>query len=227
MSVTEYWTAEQWQQAERAYLAERPGLRVQLALKRLLDIILASLGMVGLLPVFALVAIAICLDSPGPIFFIQERLGKLGQPFPIYKFRTMVDGAVHLGTGLNTFEGDPRVTRIGKCLREYHLDELPQLWNVLRGEMSLVGPRPLLVACLSTYNNWEKRRLLVSPGITGWEAVKGGLLNPFDSRIALDVWYVDRWTLWLDLTILARTIQVVLNKEGVYGSNGSERSRGI
>jgi lipopolysaccharide/colanic/teichoic acid biosynthesis glycosyltransferase len=221
----EQWTAEQWHQAKQEYFTVRQGIQVQLAIKRILDVIVASISLIILLPVLAIIAIAIRLDSSGPILFLQERSGQFGKPFYIYKFRTMIDGAIHVGTGLNTFDGDPRITSVGKFLREYHLDELPQLWNVLCGEMSLVGPRPLLSSFLSTYNNWEKRRLLMPPGITAWEAVNGGLLNLFEERVALDIWYVDRWTIWVDLWILARTIPVVLQKEGVYGRNGSERSR--
>ncbi|HEY9887298.1 MAG TPA: sugar transferase [Candidatus Obscuribacterales bacterium] len=199
--------------------------RRSLWLKRLLDVSLAGLGLVVVAPLLVAIAIAVRCSSPGPILFIQERLGQYGQPFKIYKFRTMVDGAVNFGAGLNTFKGDPRVTPIGRFLREYHLDELPQLLNVLRGNMSLVGPRPLMVAALATFSDGEKRRLLMPPGITSWEAVRGGLLNPIDERLALDVWYVDHWSIWLDLWILLKTIPVVLTKEGVYGHNGSEQSR--
>lgn len=219
------WSLAQWRQTESNYLAERPYLRQHLALKRLLDFLLAGIGLIIIAPLLAAIAIAVRLSSPGPILFVQERLGRYGQPFRIYKFRTMVDGAVHLGAGLDTYEGDPRVTAVGKILREYHLDELPQLFNVMRGEMSLVGPRPLLMSSLATYQDWEKRRLLLPPGITAWEAVQGGLLNTIDERIALDIWYVDHFTLWLDLWILLKTIPVVLTKEGVYGENGSEKGR--
>lgn len=219
------WSLAQWRQAESNYLAERSYLRQHLALKRLLDFLLAGIGLIIIAPLLAAIAIVVRLSSPGPILFVQERLGRHGQPFRIYKFRTMVDGAVHLGTGLDTYEGDPRVTAVGKFLREYHLDELPQLFNVIRGEMSLVGPRPLLMSSLATYQDWEKRRLLLPPGITAWEAVQGGLLNTIDERIALDIWYVDHFTLWLDLWILLKTIPVVLTKEGVYGENGSEKGR--
>ncbi len=219
------WPSGQWHYAQHHYLAERRGLRIHLALKRLLDLGVAGLGVVVLSPLLLAIAVAVGLSSPGPILFIQERLGKQGRPFQIYKFRTMVDGAIHLGAGLDTFAGDPRVTLVGKFLREYHLDELPQLFNVLRGDMSLVGPRPLLPSSLDTYQDREKRRLLVPPGITAWEAVQGGLLNTIDQRLALDVWYVDHWTIGLDLWILLKTIPVVLTKTGVYGENGSERGR--
>lgn len=221
------WSRRQWRQAQQQYLASRPGLKLQLALKRLLDIVVAGTGMILISPLLLLIALAIRLTSPGPVLFVQERLGHLGQPFRIYKFRTMVDGAVNMGAGLDTFQGDPRVTLVGKFLREYHLDELPQLLNVLQGNMTLVGPRPLLMGALPTFNDWEKRRLLLPPGMTAWEAVQGGLLNTVDERIALDVWYVDRWHLGLDLLILAKTVPVVLTREGAYGQNGSEKGRHI
>lgn len=220
-----YWTPAQWREAHRRYLAERGGLQAHLFVKRLLDVSLAAVGLVLLSPLLLVIALAIKFTSSGPIFFVQERLGRYGRPFPIYKFRTMVDGAVNLGAGLDTFKGDPRVTPVGKFLREFHLDEFPQLFNVLRGEMSLVGPRPLLMSSLLTYQDWEKRRLLMPPGVTAWEAVQGGLLNTIDERIELDVWYVNHWSIWLDLWILLRTIPVVLTREGVYGENGSERGR--
>lgn len=214
--MTEVWTTQKWQKLEKAYLKKRKSIRVHLVFKRILDVAIASVGILILLPVLALIALAVRLSSPGPILFRQERLGKLAKPFKIYKFRTMIDGAIQKGAGIYTFKGDPRITRVGRFLREYHLDELPQLFNVLRGEMSLVGPRPLLVQCLPTYTNWQKQRFLVYPGITAWEAVEGGLLNTLEERLELDVWYVNHWTFWLDLVILARTIPVVLRKEGAY-----------
>jgi sugar transferase EpsL len=210
------WTTETWKAVEKAYLGRQKGMRGQLICKRCLDVAIASLALLILWPLLLIIAFAIRLSSPGPILFRQERLGKLGKPFIIYKFRTMVDGAVHIGTGLGTYKGDPRVTKIGKFLREYHLDELPQLFNVLLGDMSLVGPRPLLVSSLKIYDDTQKRRLLLPPGITAWEAVNGGLENSFEERLQLDVWYVDHWNFWLDLVILLRTIPVVLRKEGVY-----------
>jgi len=225
LTQPERWTLEQWQRAEQFYLNERLGLKTHLVLKRVLDITLATLGLVIAFPLLLISAIAIWLSSPGPILFVQERVGQFGTPFQIYKFRTMVDGAIHLGTGLDTFEGDPRVTAVGKVLREYHLDELPQLFNVLRGEMSLVGPRPLLPETLDTYSDREKRRLLVPPGITAWEAVNGGLDNDVNERLQLDLWYVDHWSIGLDLEILWRTIPVVLRKEGVYADPDSQQSR--
>jgi sugar transferase EpsL len=214
--LAEVWTDEIWKAAERAYLARRKSMRMQLMFKRNLDVAIASFALLVLWPLLLGIALAVRLSSSGSILFCQERLGKLGKPFTIYKFRTMVDGAVNIGIGLGTFKGDPRVTKVGKFLREYHLDELPQLFNVFRGEMSLVGPRPLLVSSLKTYNDVQKRRLLMPPGVTAWEAVNGGLENSLEERLNLDVWYVDHWNFWLDWAILFRTIPVVLRKEGVY-----------
>ncbi|OKH38060.1 hypothetical protein NIES2119_10885 [[Phormidium ambiguum] IAM M-71] len=215
----EVWSDKKWQEVETAYLKKRRGIWLNLVFKRLLDVAFASLGIVILCPVLALIAVAVRLSSPGPILFRQQRLGKLTKPFEIYKFRTMIDGAIDRGTGINTFKGDPRVTPIGRFLREYHLDELPQLFNVLRGEMSLVGPRPLLVQSLPTYTNEQKQRFLVFPGITAWEAVKGGLSNTLEERISLDIWYVNHWNFWLDLFIIFQTIPVVITKEGAYAKD--------
>jgi lipopolysaccharide/colanic/teichoic acid biosynthesis glycosyltransferase len=221
---TEVRIADKLKEVEQAYLKQRKGMQVQLVLKRLLNVAIASIAILILLPVFLAIALLVRLSSPGPILFRQERLGKLGTTFTIYKFRTMVDGAVNIGAGLNTFKGDPRITPVGKFLREYHLDELPQLFNVLKGDMSLVGPRPLLPLELPKYSDRQKRRLLVSPGITAWEAVNGGLDNTREQRIELDLWYVDRWNFWIDLLILARTIPVVLRKEGVYAKAPSSQT---
>jgi len=222
----EIWTAKKWQDLEIVYLNKRQGIRVNLGFKRLLDVAIACLGIVILLPVLALISLAVRFSSPGPILFRQQRLGKLTKPFEIYKFRTMIDGAIDQGAGINTFKGDPRVTPIGRFLREYHLDELPQLFNVLRGEMSLVGPRPLLVQCLPTYTDWQRQRFLVSPGITAWEAVQGGLVNTLEERLNLDVWYVNHWNFWLDLVILFRTIPVIFSKEGAYPKEDSTPNHG-
>ena len=215
---------EQWKVIERTRLGQRQGIKLQLVLKRLIDVVLAAVGVVMIAPLLVAIAIAVRLSSPGPVFFIQERMGQFGQPFYIYKFRTMVDGAIHIGAGINTFEGDPRITPVGKVLRDYHLDELPQLFNVLRGEMSLVGPRPLLMSALETYTPRQQKRLLMPPGMTAWEAVKGGLNNSLSDRLELDIWYVENWWLGLDLWILLLTIPVVLRREGVYESQDVELS---
>jgi sugar transferase EpsL len=223
---TNLWTTEQWHNVEQAYRQERSGLRLNLTAKRIVDTLFTSLLCLLLSPVFIIIALAVRLSSSGPILFRQERLGKLGNSFHIYKFRSMIDGAIHQGAGLDTFKGDPRITPVGRILRDYHLDELPQLLNVLQGNMSLVGPRPLLNSVLPTYNEWERRRLLVPPGITGWQQVNGGEQNTPDENIKLDIWYVEHCSVWLDGLILLKTIPVVLRKEGLYDARGWKRGRG-
>jgi len=218
-----FWTRAQWHQCEKDYLRSRPGIKRHFFAKRCLDLAVASSGLALIWPLLLIVAIAIRLTSPGPALFRQKRLGQKGQNFTIYKFRTMVDGAVNFGTGLRTFEGDPRITPLGKFLRDYHLDELPQLLNVLKGDMSLVGPRPLLPSELALYDSRQKQRLLVLPGMTAWEAVNGGLDNSREERIDLDLWYVDHWNFWVDLRIIARTVLVVLRKEGLYEKSPNSR----
>jgi sugar transferase EpsL len=222
---TNLWTTAQWQDVKQEYLVRTPGVNFNLVLKRILDILLGSLLCLLLSPILVLIALSVRITSPGPIFFRQERLGQLGKTFQIYKFRSMVDGAIYQGAGLDTFKGDPRVTPLGQFLREYHLDELPQLFNVLLADMSLVGPRPLLPSALPTYSEVERRRLLVLPGITGWQQINGGELNEADKNIQLDLWYVEHFTVGLDLTILFKTLPVVLKKEGVYGADGWKRGR--
>jgi lipopolysaccharide/colanic/teichoic acid biosynthesis glycosyltransferase len=187
-------------------------------LKRFLDVV-ASLGLTVLLLIpLAFISLVILLDSGFPIFFVQERAGQGGRPFKIYKFRTMVQNAEQIGLGVYTEESDPRITRVGRWLRKWSLDELPQLFNVLKGDMSLVGPRPTLLYQVEKYNERQRKRLLVKPGITGWAQVNGRNSLTWPERIELDVWYVEHWSLWLDLYILfVRTPLVVLRREGVYG----------
>jgi sugar transferase EpsL len=221
------WTMQQWQEAEQTYLNQRRSSNLQRSVKRWLDLLLASIIILLLSPILLLIALAIRFTSPGPILFRQERLGRLGQSFQIYKFRSMVEGAIHQGAGLDTFKGDPRITPVGSFLRDYHLDELPQLLNVLRGEMSLVGPRPLLPAMLFTYTEEERHRLLLPPGITGWQQINGGEQNSAEQNIELDLWYIWRWSIWQDILILLRTLPVVLRKEGLYDANGWKQGRGV
>jgi lipopolysaccharide/colanic/teichoic acid biosynthesis glycosyltransferase len=186
--------------------------RVALAVKRALDVAGAALGLALLSPVLAAVAAAIRATLGPPVLFRQLRPGLHGRPFTILKFRTMRDlrpGEVWYLTN------EQRLGRLGRFLRASSLDELPELWNVLRGEMSLVGPRPLLVHYLETYTPEEARRHDVLPGITGWAAVNGRHAIRFKERLALDVWYVDHWSLALDLRILARTVAQVLARKDV------------
>lgn len=203
-----------------AFSAWPRGFRPGLCLKRVLDFVASTVALVLLAVPFALIGLAIRLDSPGPVFFRQERVGKGGRPFRVWKFRTMVKDAERIGLGLNVSATDERITRVGRFLREWALDELPQLINVWLGEMSLVGPRPTVPAQVAVYNDFERRRLEVKPGITGWAQIHGRNAISWDERIRYDVWYVDHWSFWLDLYILLRTIPVVLSRQGLYGPGG-------
>jgi undecaprenyl phosphate N,N'-diacetylbacillosamine 1-phosphate transferase len=189
-------------------------------IKDILDQTMGWLAFLALSPLFWLVTAFIRLDSPGPVFFRQVRIGKDGIPFIAYKFRSMMDRATSVGLGLNVAVDDPRITRVGKFLRNTSLDELPQLYNVLKGEMSLVGPRPTLPYQVAAYNDFQLRRLLVKPGISGWAQINGRNAIPWEERIRLDVWYVDNWSLKLDLYILLRTVKTWVRREGLYGPEG-------
>jgi lipopolysaccharide/colanic/teichoic acid biosynthesis glycosyltransferase len=172
-------------------------------------------------PVVALLALAIRLESPGHPIYRQTRVGKDGQLFEIYKLRTMVQGAEFTGAGLAIAAGDARITRLGTWLRRYSLDELPNLWNVVRGEMSIVGPRPTLKGQVDQYTERQRGRLAVKPGITGWAQINGRASLPWPERIELDLWYVEHRSLALDLRILSRTLGQVLRGHGIYkGATG-------
>jgi lipopolysaccharide/colanic/teichoic acid biosynthesis glycosyltransferase len=172
---------------------------------RLLDATIAGLGLAVASPALGVAALAVKLEDRGPVFYRQRRVGKNGEEFELLKLRTMVVGAEHQGAGYAVNEGDPRITRAGRLLRRLSLDELPQLWNVVRGDMSLVGPRPTLAYQVERYTPRQRRRLEVKPGITGWAQIHGRARLPWDERIELDVWYVEHRSPWLDLKILART----------------------
>jgi len=192
--------------------------------KRAFDLVLGA-GILALAsPLMGLIALAIRLDSPGPALFRQRRLGQGGRPFLIYKFRTMAHGGTRLGSGLETRRDDPRITRVGRVLRNLRLDELPQLLNVLEGRMSLVGPRPLLPEFLPYYSALDRRRLELPPGMTGWQQVNGAARHSWRERVELDVWYVDHASLALDLRILLRTAGVVARADTVYAPDGSQMS---
>jgi lipopolysaccharide/colanic/teichoic acid biosynthesis glycosyltransferase len=192
---------------------------------RALDLAGASLGLVLASPFLAAAAIAIKLDGGGPVFYRQQRVGKDGCEFELVKLRTMVVGAERQGAGWAVNHGDPRITRVGTMLRRLSLDELPQLWNVVRGEMSLIGPRPTLAYQVEQYTAQQRRRLDVRPGITGWAQVQGRASLPWEERIELDVWYVDHRSPWLDLKILARTPLALFG--GTYkGKTGGWRTGG-
>jgi lipopolysaccharide/colanic/teichoic acid biosynthesis glycosyltransferase len=196
-------------------------------LTRLLDLGLALAGSVIAAPVIALLAVAIRLESPGHPIYAQTRIGKDGVPFSIYKLRTMVSGAEFTGAGLAIQEGDERITRIGAFLRRYSLDELPNLWNVVRGEMSIVGPRPTVPVQVEQYTDRQRGRLAVKPGITGWAQVHGRASLPWAERIELDLWYVEHRSIALDLKILSRTLRMVRSGHGLYkGETGGWRPPG-
>ena len=187
--------------------------RLQLALKRAIDVAAAFAGLVLLSPMMLLASLAIRLTTHGPALFVQERLGYKGSTFRIYKFRTMVMGAAGMGTGVTTLPGDPRLTTVGRILRKTSLDELPQLLNVLKGDMSLVGPRPTVPEHLEYYGPFERKRLDMRPGVTGWAMVHGRSRNPWSVRIRYDVEYVENFSLWLDARILVKTALLVLKRE--------------
>ena len=185
-------------------------------LKRFLDIVLSFVLLVMLSPLFIIICAAVKLDSKGEVFFKQERVGLNTKLFKIYKFRSMCVGAEQMGTGQYSFEGDPRVTKVGKILRATSLDELPQLINILKGEMSFIGPRPPLTYHpweLSEYTEEQLRMFDVRPGITGWAQVNGRKEVEWNERIRLNVWYVDNCSLALDIKIFFLTIFKVIKNE--------------
>jgi lipopolysaccharide/colanic/teichoic acid biosynthesis glycosyltransferase len=190
---------------------------------RALDVAGASLGLVLASPFLAASALAIKLEDGGPVLYRQRRVGKDGEDFELLKLRTMVVGAESRGAGWAVNEGDPRITRAGRLLRRLSLDELPQLWNVVRGDMSLIGPRPTLRYQVEKYTDRQRRRLEVKPGITGWAQIHGRAALPWEERIELDVWYVEHRSPLLDVKILLRTPLALLG--GTYkGETGGWRA---
>lgn len=190
------------------------------AIKRALDLLVALVLLLALLPVMIAIALLVKFSSPGPVFFVQERAGRHGRTYHMRKFRTMVSGA-HQGAGVH--RDDPRITAVGRWLRRSSLDELPQLWHVLVGEMSLVGPRSAPLHVVARMRPGERRRMLVRPGLTGWAQVTVRNSVPWSERIKLDLWYVENWSLWLDLKILWRTAGAVLGGRGLTGPDGCNR----
>jgi lipopolysaccharide/colanic/teichoic acid biosynthesis glycosyltransferase len=172
---------------------------------RALDVAGSAVGLVVSSPFLAAAALAIKLDDGGPVLYRQRRVGHHGEEFDLLKLRTMVVGAEKQGAGWAVNRGDPRITRAGRLLRRLSLDELPQFWNVLRGDMSLIGPRPTLSYQVEQYTPRQRRRLEVKPGLTGWAQIHGRAALPWDERIELDLWYVENRSAWLDLKILVRT----------------------
>jgi len=185
-------------------------------IRRTIDILASVAGLLLTAPVIALAALAIRLESPGPVIYRQRRIGRHGRAFDVLKLRTMVDGAEHLGAGLAVDRGDARITRVGALLRRTSVDELPNFLNVLRGEMSLIGPRPTLPHQVEAYDERQRGRLAIRPGITGWAQVNGRTSLPWAERIELDLHYIEHRSLALDIEILKRTVAVLVGGEGLY-----------
>jgi lipopolysaccharide/colanic/teichoic acid biosynthesis glycosyltransferase len=193
------------------------------SLNRAADVAIAGTALVVASPLLGLAALAVKLEDGGPVLYRQTRVGQEGADFELLKLRTMVVGAETMGAGYAINEGDSRITRAGRMLRRLSLDELPQLWNVVRGEMSVIGPRPTLRYQVERYTPHQRKRLDVKPGITGWAQIHGRAALPWAERIELDVFYVENRTPWLDLKILARTPRALFS--GTYkGASGGWRS---
>lgn len=183
-----------------------------LIIKRIVDMTMSGIGVIVLSPLLVIISVIILIQMGRPVFFKQMRPGLNGKPFDMYKFRTMTNAKDKQGYPL---PDEQRLTRLGRFLRSTSLDELPELFNVLKGDMSLVGPRPLLMQYLDRYTPEQARRHEVKPGITGWAQVNGRNAITWEEKFALDVWYVDNWSLWLDMKIMAMTVVKVLKREGI------------
>ena len=194
--------------------------RFQEILKRVLDVVFSAAVLIVLWPLFLVLYVIVKIDSPGPGIFRQARLGKNGEPFTCFKFRTMIMDAPHIrkpdGSAYTGID-DPRITRVGRFLRWTSLDELPQFINVLKGDMSVVGPRPEQVDQIRYYTERQKQRLLVKPGLTSWVMIRGRNTLPWQERLELDVEYVEQYSLWLDARIFLFTLPILLTTRGVYG----------
>jgi lipopolysaccharide/colanic/teichoic acid biosynthesis glycosyltransferase len=184
--------------------------------RRLFDLVVAGAALVVSSPLLLAAVVAIRLETHGSAIYRQRRVGRGGEPFDIFKLRTMVTGAEHVGPGLAVSEGDTRITRVGRLLRRTSLDELPNLINVVRGEMSIVGPRPTVPVQVDRYTERQRARLAVKPGITGWAQVHGRTKLPWGERIELDLWYIEHRSWRLDLEILRRTLAMVTTGRGLY-----------
>jgi lipopolysaccharide/colanic/teichoic acid biosynthesis glycosyltransferase len=192
--------------------------------KRALDVLVGGGVLVLASPLLALATVAIRLETHGHAFYRQRRVGRGGRPFELYKLRTMVSGAEHMGKGLAVDEGDERITRLGAWLRRTSLDEIPNLINVVRGDMSLIGPRPTVQVQVDRYDDRQRRRLDALPGLSGWAQINGRASLPWHERIELDLWYVEHASLRLDLRILARTAKLAATGAGLYrGETGGWR----
>jgi lipopolysaccharide/colanic/teichoic acid biosynthesis glycosyltransferase len=192
-----------------------------LAVKRLFDFFVAASALTALSPLIALISLAIKLDDGGPVLFMQDRVGKHRRNFRCYKFRTMVLGAASIGNGLTVTVNDARITRVGRLLRLWTLDEIPQLINVLLGQMSIVGPRPWVPDQAAFCSPADGRRFNFKPGMAGWAWIHGRNRLPWNERVRLDLWYVDHWSLSLDFSILAKAVVLLFRRDGVYFEQGA------
>lgn len=195
-------------------------------IKGLIDRVAAGLLLLILSPALLVIAVLIKIDSRGSVLYKQERVGQNGSLFEVLKFRTMVTGAEHVGLGLWVAADDDRITRVGRVLRRLSVDELPQLLNVVAGHMSIVGPRPALPDQVERYTPRQMLRLRCKPGLTGWAQVNGRNSISWEDRIELDIWYIEHWSPWLDLRVIARTPGALLDSEGVYGKDGITKDLG-
>ena len=185
-------------------------------MRRVFDIVVAGVALLFFSPVLLLAMLAIRLESPGSPIYRQRRVGLDGEEFDVLKLRTMVTGAEHLGAGMAIDEGDTRITRVGEFLRRTSLDEIPNLINILRGDMAVIGPRPTIPIQVAQYTDRQRGRLAVKPGLTGWAQVNGRAALPWPDRIELDLWYIEHRSWRLDLQILMRTARMVLSGHGLY-----------
>ena len=192
--------------------------------RRLFDIVVAGTALVLTSPVLLAAVVAIRLESKGHPIYRQRRIGRDGEPFDMLKLRTMVAGAESMGSGLAVNEGDPRITRVGAFLRRFSIDELPNLINILKGDMAIVGPRPTVQVQVAQYTERQRGRLAVRPGLTGWAQVNGRASLKWSERIELDLWYIEHRSWRLDLRIILRTVKILVAGEGIYkGRTGGWR----
>ena len=197
-----------------------------LAYKRLFDITVAAMALIFLSPLIGLIALAIKLDDRGPVFFAQERVGRQRKNFRCYKFRTMIVGAEKIGNKLTVTADDERITRVGRLLRDWTLDEIPQLWNVLKGDMSIVGPRPWVPAQAAYCSLEDSRRFDLKPGMAGLAWINGRNRLPWNERVRMDLCYVDHWSLSLDFSILLKAAVLLFRRDGVYFAESREQGSG-
>jgi lipopolysaccharide/colanic/teichoic acid biosynthesis glycosyltransferase len=189
--------------------------------RRVVDVVVSAIALVLTAPIIGLAMLVIRLESPGHPIYRQRRVGKDGEEFDMLKLRTMVSGAERMGAGMAVNEGDTRITRVGRFLRRWSIDELPNLVNVLRGEMSLIGPRPTIQVQVAQYSERQRGRLAIKPGLTGWAQIHGRTSLPWDERIELDLWYVEHRKLRTDLVVVWQTVRMLVNGDGLYkGATG-------